>query len=185
MAEEKRRRRSVVEAEVLQQAETLAAQKRGNREPGLASVRRVRAQIEDHQERGGRVYHDGMPSLLVEYFASADAWWTNYNDSGTGKILPKGKIPTFERFATSNGFSKFAMYDWCEKYPEFAMAYAEAQELQKAFIMEGAAANAIPAQFAMFMLRCNHGMVEPQNGDNDGDNDDVTMTVHGKGQAHA
>lgn len=183
MAEQKRRRRSVVEAEVLEQAEQLAAQKKGNREPGLASVKRVEAQINDHQRRTGMKYHEGMPQLLLDYFASAEAWWTNYNDSGTGKILPKGKIPTFERFATNNGFSKFVMYDWCEKYPEFAMAYAEAQELQKAFIMEGAAANAIPAQFAMFMLRCNHGMVEPQSGDNDGDSDDVSMTVHGKGQS--
>lgn len=183
MAEQKRRRRSVVEAEVLEQAEQLAAQKKGNREPGLASVKRVEAQINDHQRRTGMKYHEGMGTELIEYFASADAWWTNYNDSGTGKILPKGKIPTFERFAAQRGFSKFNLYNWCEQYPEFAMAYAEAQELQKAFIMEGAAANAIPAQFAMFMLRCNHGMVEPQSGDSDGDSDDVSMTVHGRGQS--
>lgn len=185
MAEEKRRRRSIVEAEVMEQAQQLAKRKRGNGQPpGNPSVQQMASQIVEHQ-RKGQVYHDGIPAMLVEYFASADAWWTNYNDSGTGKILPKGKIPTFERFAANNGFSKFTMYDWCEKHPEFAMAYAEATELQKAFIMEGAAANAIPAQFAMFMLKCNHGMVEPQAGDNDGDNDDVTMKVHGKGQNDA
>ena len=60
--------------------------------------------------------------------------------------------------------------------------YAEAVELQKAFIIEGAAANAIPAQFAVFMLKCNHGMMEPQAGDTDGENDNVSMQVNGKGQ---
>ena len=185
MAEQKRRRRSVVEAEVLEQAEQLAAQKKGNREPGLASVKRVEAQINDHQRRTGKVYHEGIPAALVSYFAEAEAWWLNINESGTGKVLPKGKIPTFERFAYTNGFSKFTMYDWCEKHPEFAAAYAEAQELQKAFIMEGAAANAIPAQFAMFMLRCNHGMMEPQTGDIDGESDHVNMVVEGKGQNNA
>ena len=184
MAEQKRRRRSVVEAEVLEQAEQLAAQKKGNgQRPGNPSVQQVKAQIEEHSQRTNGKYYPELGQELVAYFANAEAWWTNYNDSGTAKVLPKGKIPTFERFAFMNGFSKFTYYNWCESHPEFALAYAEAQELQKAFIMEGAAANAIPAQFAMFMLRCNHGMVEPQSGDNDGDSDDVSMTVHGKGQS--
>lgn len=184
MADQKRRRKSVVEAEALDQAKKLAAQKQGNGQPpGKPSVQQVLAQMDDHATRANKKYHEGLGEELVRYFADAIPWWTNYNDSGTGKILPKGIIPTFERFAASKGFSKFSYYNWCEDHPEFALAYAEAQELQKAFIMEGAAAGAIPAQFAVFMLKCNHGMVEPQTGDRDGDNDDVNMVVHGKGQS--
>lgn len=182
MVEQKRRRKSIVEAEALEQARELASKQKGNGQPpGNPSVQRIKAQIDDHKKKPFSYYPE-LGRELVAYFADAEAWWTNYNDSGTGKILPKGKIPTFERFAYTKGFSKFSMYDWTEKHPEFALAYAEAVELQKAFIMEGAAANAIPAQFAMFILRCNHGMIEPQAGDSDGDSDNVTMQVNGKGQ---
>lgn len=180
MAEQKRRRKSVVEAEVMEQARALALS--GNKKTGNPRIQSAAAEIRDHNTRLNGIYRDSLGDELIEYFATAEAWWTNYNDSGTGKILPKGKIPTFERFAHLKGFSKFSMYDWCEKHPYFARCYAEACELQKAFILEGAAANAIPSHFAVFMLKANHGMTEPQAGNNDGDNEDVTMTVHGEGQ---
>lgn len=179
MAEHKRRRRSEVEAE----ARELASEKKGNgQEPGSASTSKVLAQMDEHEKTTNKKYHEGLGRALVEYFATAVPWWTNYNDAGTGKVLPKGTVPTFERFAFSKGFSKFSYYNWCNNYPEFALAYAEAQELQKAFILEGAAAGAIPANFAIFMLKCNHGMLEPQSGSDDGDTDDVNMVIHGEGQ---
>lgn len=181
MAEQKRRRKSVVEAEALEQARQLAPKHHGFEKAGNPGVQQVKAQIDEHNSGKFRYYPE-LAEELVSYFADAEAWWTNYNDSGTGKVLPKGMIPTFERFARTKRFSKFSMYDWCEKHPEFARAYAEAVELQKAFIIEGAAANAIPAQFAVFMLKCNHGMMEPQAGDTDGENDNVSMQVNGKGQ---
>lgn len=184
MAEHKRRRRSVVEAEVMEQAEKLTTSAGSGKPPGRARISTTKAVIEDHHRKQFS-YYEGLGDELVQYFADAIAWFTNYNDSGTGKVLPKTKYPTFERFAYQKGFSKFTYYVWCDTHPEFAIKYAEALEMQKAFIMEGAMAGAIPAQFAMFMLRCNHGMTEPQAGNSDGDNDDVNMLVHGKGQTDA
>lgn len=177
----KRRRRTVVEAEIQEQAAKLVGSAGSGKPPGAARVSTMEALIGEHRRTPFK-YYDGIGEELVTYFADAIAWWTNYNDSGTGKVLPKSTYPTMERFARTKGCSKFAFYDWCEKHPEFALCYAEALEMQKAFIMEGAMSGAIPAQFAMFMLKCNHGMTEPQAGDNDGDSDDVVMRVHGEGQ---
>lgn len=184
MAEHKRRRRSVVEAEVMEQAEKLTTSAGSGKAPSRSRISTTKAVIEDHQRKPFKYYPE-IGDELLEYFADAIAWWTNYNDSGTGKVLPKTTYPTFERFAYKKGFSKFTYYSWCDIHPEFAIKYAEALEMQKAFIMEGAMSGAIPAQFAMFMLKCNHGMTEPQAGNSDGDNDDVNMVVHGKGQTDA
>lgn len=184
MAEQKRRRRSVVEAEVLEQAEKLSTSAGSGKPPGRVRVRTAEAVI-GAETRKPFQYYPEIGDELVQYFADAIAWFTNYNESRTGKVLPKSRFPTFERFAYQKGFSKFTYYSWCDIYPDFAVKYAEAMEMQKAFIFEGAMAGAIPAQFAMFMLKCNHGMTEPQAGNSDGDNDDVNMVVHGKGQANA
>lgn len=184
MDKQKRQRRSVVEAEALEQAQKLAREQQGSgRERGNPTVQQIRAQMDEHRVKGQFRYYDELGDELVEYFASAIPWWTNYNDSGTGKVLPKGRIPLLERFAYEWGFSKFSVYDWCEKHPKFARCYAEAMELQKAFIMEGAAAGAIPHGYAIFMLKCNHGMVEPKDDDGNGLSDNVAMKVHGEGQA--
>lgn len=97
---------------------------------------------------------------LLEYFQSAP----------TTKLLQKtyiGKkgvqvtedvevancIPFFERFAHSIGVTTKCMWEWKDKYPEFSKAYAQAQEIQKTFLIENGLLNRYNAQFAIFTAK--------------------------------
>lgn len=112
-----------------------------------------------------KTYRKEYCQSIVEYFRAADSWEINYDLKQSGKVLPKSKLPTFERYAADLGISIPTLYLWRTTYPEFAEAYAIAKDLQKAFLMELGAAGVGNHTLAL-MLRTNHGMKDaPEEGD--------------------
>lgn len=105
-------------------------------------------------------YRPEYCGALVRYFSDSASWDTHFSDKGTAQILPKNKLPTFERFASSIGVYRRTLMLWREVWPDFNEAYEEALSLQKAFLMELSAAG-VGANGCTFILRCNHGMKEP------------------------
>lgn len=109
-------------------------------------------------------YREEYCATLVDYFRSADSWEINYDMKNSGKVLPKTKLPTFERFAADLGIAVKTLDLWKDRYPEFATAYDIAKSLQKAFLMELGAAG-VGNHTLTLMLRTNHGMKDdPEEG---------------------
>lgn len=102
-------------------------------------------------------YREEYCGALVKYFREAESWEINYDLKNSGKVLPKTRMPTFERFAADLGVTLKTMHLWCDAHPEFANAYEIAKSLQKAFLMELGAAGVGNHTLAL-MLRTNHGM---------------------------
>lgn len=113
-------------------------------------------------------YRPEFCKKLISYFSDPESWRLHLTEKGTAQIIPKDKLPTFGRFAMSIGFDHDTILSWRDKYPEWDKAYAICKELQKDFFIQGATAGSINAGFAIFMLKCNHGMAEPESG-NKGD----------------
>lgn len=105
-------------------------------------------------------YREEYCQSIVEYF-DRDAWEIVTDMKGTPKVMPKDNVPTFTRWCRSLGIATKTANLWVAKYPEFAAAYAEAKELQKSFLIEAGLTHG-SGGFAMFMLKCTHGMVEPK-----------------------
>lgn len=105
-------------------------------------------------------YREEYCQSIVEYF-DRDPWHIVTDMKGTPKVMPKDNVPTFGRWCRSLGISSRTASLWADKYPEFAAAYAEAKELQKSFLIEAGLTHG-GGGFAMFMLKCTHGMVEPK-----------------------
>lgn len=105
-------------------------------------------------------YREEYCQSIVEYF-DRDPWHIVTDMKGTPKVMPKDNVPTFGRWCRSLGISSKTASLWADKYPEFAAAYAEAKELQKSFLIEAGLTHG-SGGFAMFMLKCTHGMVEPK-----------------------
>lgn len=105
-------------------------------------------------------YREEYCQSIVEYF-DRDPWKIITDAKGSPKVMPKDNVPTFGRWARSLGISSRTALLWIDKYPEFAEAYAEAKELQKSFLLEAGLTHG-SGGFAIFMLKCNHGMVEPK-----------------------
>lgn len=120
-------------------------------------------------------YNPEIIGLMYKYF-SKDPWEMHYTDKGTAQMIPKDKMPTFGRFASIIGFSPRTFEDWKKKYPEFAAAYEDCKELQKAFILESGGLT-LNGGFAMFMLKCNHGMIEPKEENNEEDVQPVRVVI--------
>lgn len=108
-------------------------------------------------------YNPEIIDRMYKYF-SKDPWEMHYTDKGTAQMIPKDKMPTFGRFASIIGFSPRTFNDWRKKYPEFDAAYEDCKELQKSFILESGGLT-LNGGFAVFMLKCNHGMIEPEQKD--------------------
>lgn len=120
-------------------------------------------------------YRPEYCQAIVEYFSASDSWEINMDLKNSAKVIPAGKLPTFERWAAVMGVGEKTLHDWCTKYPEFAEAYAIAKSLQKAFLMELGAAGVGNHTLAL-MLRTNHGMKDAPE-DSDGDNTPIQKVV--------
>lgn len=153
------------------------------KKPLIATPRRKKTdpKPEDYTGVGQpTAYHPRYCTEIIDYFGNAEAWEINYSDKGSAQTIPQNKLPTAARFARAIGIDVSTLYKWVDRRPEFALAYANAMELQKTFIMEAGGVS-INAAFAMFMLKCNHGMTDvvDTNKDDDGN---VEMVIEGKGQ---
>lgn len=120
-------------------------------------------------------YRPEYCDALVAYF-TRDSWDISYDAKGTGKVLPTEKLPTLVRWARDIGVGMRTVRDWVHRYPEFAQAHEIAMELQKSYIMEcgGITMN---SAFAMFMLRCNHGMQEPKREEDEQEDGPIQRVV--------
>ena len=105
-------------------------------------------------------YRDCYCAEILEYFGTAQPWQINYTDKGGAQVIPKDRMPTIARFA---------------------QAYAEALEMQKAFIMESGGI-AMNAGFATFMLKAAHKMRDDEPVEEDDETGDVAVEPAGKGQ---
>lgn len=106
------------------------------------------------------LYRPEYCQSVVEFF-KRESWQIIYDAKGSPKVMPKDSIPTFERWCAEIGVASRTLDDWRAKYPEFQTAYEKARDAQFAFLIESGLANG-SGGFAMFMLRCNHGMKEPK-----------------------
>lgn len=140
------------------------------KEPGIAGTRPVRRRgdpkPDDYVFGRPANYRPEYCQALIEYFAAPDSWDIYRDAKGTAKALPKGKLPTFERFAVSLGVHRETLMNWAKKYEEFGRAYDTAMSLQKAFLMELSAAG-IGNNNVSLILKVNHGMVEPKEEEHD------------------
>lgn len=135
------------------------------RPKGLAGVTPVRKPGDPLPE--GYVY--GCPTkyrpeycdAIIEYF-SRNPWEVNTDAKGAAKVIPSEKLPTVIRWARQLGVGLRTVTEWTSRYPEFKQAHEIAMELQKAYILE-AGGITLNGGFAMFMLKCNHGMLEPKH----------------------
>ena len=105
-------------------------------------------------------YRPEYCGALLRYFSEPASWKIHLSAKGTAQVIPVGKLPTFERFAASIGVNRDTLRNWREHWPEWDSAYADAESLQKAFLMELSAAG-VGGNGAAFILKCNHGMREP------------------------
>ena len=105
-------------------------------------------------------YRPEYCGALLRYFSEPASWKIHLSAKGTAQVIPVGKLPTFERFAASIGVNRDTLRNWREHWPEWDRAYADAESLQKAFLMELSAAG-VGGNGAAFILKCNHGMREP------------------------
>lgn len=103
---------------------------------------------------------------MYAYFGNKNPWEIHYTDKGTAQMIPRDKMPTMTRFAQMIGFTPRTLQDWRKRWPEFDAAYQDCMEMQKAFIMESGGLT-LNGGFAMWLLKCNHGMVEPESGEKD------------------
>lgn len=105
-------------------------------------------------------YTPDISLAMRRYFADKDPWEIHMTDKGAAQLIPKDKMPTFTRFAALIGFSPRTFDDWKKRYPDFAEAYEDCKEMQKAFIFESGGIT-LNGGFATWLLKCNHGMKEP------------------------
>lgn len=110
----------------------------------------------------GRVttYRPEYCDAIIEYFSRVP-WELNVDARGSAKVIPKDRMPTFIRWCQEMGVSYQAMLKWCRANPEFKEAHDVCKELQMAFLVE-AGGITVNGGFAMFLLKCNHGMQEPK-----------------------
>lgn len=141
------------------------------KEPGLAGVAPPRSTgdplPDDYVFGRPTTYRPEYCEAILDFF-ERDPWEISYDAKGTAKMVPKDKMPTAGRWCREMGVPIRTFNDWVNRYPEFADAYATAQEMQKSFILESGGI-AINGGFAMFMLKCNHGMKEPEDPTKDKD----------------
>jgi hypothetical protein len=104
-------------------------------------------------------YRPEYCGALLRYFSEPASWIIHYTDKGTAQVIPQSKLPTFERFAASIGVNRDTLRNWREHWPEWDRAYADAESLQKAFLMELSAAG-VGGNGAAFILKCNHGSLK-------------------------
>lgn len=111
---------------------------------------------------------------IIEYFSDkvGDPFREVEDEKGRVQLIPE-RVPTFEKFADSIGVNCDTVVEWAKednkaKYPGFSAAYARAKQLQKDFILSCGMAGAGNPQFAIFMLKNNHGMKDTTDHTNDG-----------------
>lgn len=159
------------------------------KEPGIAGYTPTRKRGDPtppgHPRKRPELYREEYCQSIVEYFAAADSWEISYDLKQSGKVLPKSKLPTIERWCHGIGISTVtATMVWPKKHPEFAEALATAKDLQKAFLLELGAAG-VANHVTALMLRTNHGMKDTPAED-DSKKDDtiqrVVVEVVGAGQ---
>lgn len=108
-------------------------------------------------------YRPEYCQMIIDYFVKGyeELYFMNRNEKGDMRAVP-GKFPTFERFGFTIGKLVKVMLDWCRQYPEFAEAYQQCKQLQKACLVEGAMAGALNSNFANLFARVDHGMQDAQ-----------------------
>lgn len=111
-------------------------------------------------------YRQEYCQSIVDYFMAADSWEINMDLKQSAKVIPKSKLPTFERYAAELGVTYRTLDNWCDLHPEFKEAFEIAKSLQKAFLMELGAAGVGNHTLAL-MLRTNHGMKDAPEDDED------------------
>lgn len=151
------------------------------KEPGIAGYSPPRTYLDPRPEGLGpgrpTNYRPEYCQSIVEYFASADSWEINYDLKNSGKVLPKSKLPTLERWAYLMGVGVTTVrQSWPAKHPEFAQALETAQSLQKAFLLELGAAG-VANHVTALMLRTHHGMKDEKESDEDRKDDTIQRVV--------
>lgn len=112
---------------------------------------------------------------IIDFF-DRSSWEIHYDMKETPKVMPKDNVPTVIRWCRSLGIHPRTVSLWVSKYPEFAEAHETAMELQKAFLIESGLTHG-SGGFAMFMLKCNHGMVEPKTDAEEKDDGPIQRVV--------
>lgn len=74
-------------------------------------------------------------------------------------------FPTFELFAFNLKVTMETLINWCNQYPSFKDAYAQAKQKQKAMLVEGAVRGLYDANFAKFMAVNNFDMSDKKEVD--------------------
>lgn len=146
------------------------------KEPGIAGYSPPRTYLDPRPEGLGpgrpTTYRPEYCQSIIEYFASADSW-----DREEGRVLPKSKLPTLERWCHMMGVGTTTVrLNWPKQHPEFARALETAQSLQKAFLLELGAAG-VANHVTALMLRTIHGMKDEKDADEDKKDDTIQRVV--------
>lgn len=68
------------------------------------------------------------------------------------------EFPTVQDFACKIGVTVATLLNWCDKYPDFAQAYALARQKQESILLKNAMDGGYSAQFAKFFaINCFDG----------------------------
>lgn len=68
------------------------------------------------------------------------------------------EFPTVQDFACNLGVTVATLLNWCDKYPDFAQAYALARQKQESILLKNAMDGGYSAQFAKFFaINCFDG----------------------------
>jgi hypothetical protein len=90
-------------------------------------------------------YTKSMPRHVAEY---------------TKKSLEVDKLPTIEGLAVELGIGTRTLYDWETEYSDFSQTMDALRDTQRRLLIENGLNGTYSAQFAMFLLRSIHGMVD-------------------------
>jgi len=109
---------------------------------------------------------------LLEFF-NIDAYFTKVktirgkDGESQVEIDEAAEIPMMQDFCKSIGVDRKTLLNWCDKHPEFFLAYKKAQELQEMIIVKNAIKGRYDKTFSIFMLKCNHKWSETGNTHNE------------------
>lgn len=115
-------------------------------------------------------YKEEYCDLILSFFAEPDieviyeeSYYQNGNMKSRKPIILPPKYPTFELFAASLGVVPDTLRNWCDTYPRFRLAYAQAKTLQLGIAKKNGVSKMYDGGFLKFVLVNDHGMTDKTN----------------------
>ena len=99
-------------------------------------------------------YKPEFAEMLLEYFAIEPTKIEQRIIEGVEcEVQVTNPLPTLAGFACQIGFHRGTLWDWSEKYPEFADAYKKAKDHQERILAENGLMGRYEKAFAIFTAK--------------------------------